>query len=73
MAAMGDGRPQLDFGAVDTLYVSTLRRSIGNIDDSLWDRLPGLAPGQAVVSFGHMQHPVLVAIDPAPAQLRMVD
>jgi hypothetical protein len=29
--------------------------------------------GQAIVSFPHMTRPLLVAIDPTPAELRMVD
>lgn len=57
----------------DANVVSLLRRSVGGIDDGLWDRLPSLAPGQAIVSFGHMQRPVLTSIDPTPAKLRMVD
>jgi uncharacterized protein len=57
----------------DAGVVSTLKRSVGGIDDSQWDRLPNLAPGQAIVSFGHMQRPVLTSIDPTPAKLRMVE
>jgi DNA helicase HerA-like ATPase len=57
----------------DASVVSTLKESVSGIDDSLWTRLPGLAPGQAIVSFTHMQRPVLTAIDPTPAKLRMVD
>jgi len=53
--------------------IARLRRSVGGIDDSLWQRLPSLAPGQAVVSFGSMTRPLLVAIDPTPSKLRMVD
>jgi hypothetical protein len=39
----------------------------------LWERLPGLAPGQAIVSFPHMTRPLLASIDPAGAKLRLVD
>jgi DNA helicase HerA-like ATPase len=53
--------------------VNTLRRTVGGVDDGLWDRLPGLAPGQAVVSFPHMSRPLLVSVDPAPGKLRMAD
>ena len=52
---------------------ATLQRSLGGIDESLWKRLPGLAPGQAVVACTHMHRPVLTAIDPTPARLRMVE
>jgi uncharacterized protein len=53
--------------------VSRLRRSIGGIDDSLWGRLPNLAPGQAVVSFTSLTRPLLVAVDPTPCKLLMVE
>lgn len=53
--------------------ISSLSRSIGGVDEGLWKRLPNLAPGQAVVSFGHLARPLLVAVDPAPAKLRMVE
>jgi len=37
------------------------------------DEAPGLAPGQMIVSFPHMTRPLLVEVDPAPAELRLVD
>jgi DNA helicase HerA-like ATPase len=55
----------------DAGVVGSLKRSVSGIDDSLWDRLPNLAPGQAIVSCAHMQRPVLTSIDPTPAKLRM--
>jgi DNA helicase HerA-like ATPase len=57
----------------DPQVVSTLHRTVSGIDESLWKRLPGLAPGQAIVSFPHMTRPLLVSIDPTPAKLRLVD
>jgi len=57
----------------DADVVSTLRRTVSGIDAGLWDRLPGLSAGQAIVSFPHMARPLLVSIDPTPAELRMVD
>ncbi|HEX3151334.1 MAG TPA: ATP-binding protein [Gemmataceae bacterium] len=57
----------------DPQVAGALRKTVSGIDDSLWNRLPGLAPGQAIVSFPHMTRPLLVAIDPAPAELRLVD
>lgn len=57
----------------DVNVISRLRRSIGNVDESLWDRLPNLAPGQAIVSMTSMARPLLVAINPAPCKLRMVE
>jgi DNA helicase HerA-like ATPase len=57
----------------DAQVLNTLRHTVSGIDDGLWSRLPGLAPGQAIVSFPHMARPLLVAIDPTPAELRLVD
>jgi uncharacterized protein len=57
----------------DATTINTLQKTIAGIDESLWKRLPGLAPGQAIVSFSHMARPLLVAVDPAPAKLRMID
>jgi hypothetical protein len=57
----------------DPQVVSTLQRTVSGIDDSLWKRLAGLAPGQAIVSFPHLARPLLVSIDPTPAQLRLID
>jgi DNA helicase HerA-like ATPase len=57
----------------DAEVVSTLRRTVSGIDAGLWDRLTGLAPGQAIVSFPHMARPLLVSVDPTPAELRLID
>jgi hypothetical protein len=57
----------------DAGVISRLKRNVGGIDDSLWSRLPSLAPGQAIVSMTSMNRPLLVAIDPTPCKLRMVD
>jgi DNA helicase HerA-like ATPase len=57
----------------DPSVVSLLRKTVHGVDEGLWARLPGLAPGQAVVSFPHMTRPLLVSIDPARAQLRLVE
>jgi DNA helicase HerA-like ATPase len=57
----------------DPYVISELRRTVSGIDEGLWNRLPGLAPGQAIVSFPHMTRPLLVSIDPTPAELRLVD
>jgi hypothetical protein len=50
-----------------------LRQVIPGVDDGLWRRLPALAPGQAVLSMTHMTRPLLVAIDPSPPRLRMIE
>lgn len=52
---------------------SRLKRSIGGVDDGLWNCLPNLAPGQAIVSAASMARPLLVAIDPTPSKLRIVE
>lgn len=57
----------------DPQVVGLLRRTVSGIDESLWKRLPGLAPGQAIVAFPHLARPLLVAMDPAPSKLRLVD
>jgi uncharacterized protein len=57
----------------DINVITRLKRSIGGIDDGLWNRLPNLAPGQAIVSMTSMSRPLLVAINPTPCKLRMID
>lgn len=57
----------------DAGVIARLKRAISGIDEGLWARLPGLAPGQAIVSMMSMTRPLLVAIDPTPCKLRMVD
>jgi uncharacterized protein len=57
----------------DAQVIGVLRKTVSDMDEGLWTRLPGLAPGQAIVSFGHMARPLLVAIDPAASKLRMMD
>jgi len=57
----------------DPTTTTRLRGSIAGIDEALWNRLAGLAPGQAIVSFSSMTRPLLIAIDPTPAKLRMID
>jgi uncharacterized protein len=57
----------------DANVVNRLRRSIGGIDQALWGLLPSLSPGQAIVSFTSLTRPVLVAVDPTPCRLLMVE
>jgi DNA helicase HerA-like ATPase len=57
----------------DAQVIGVLRKTVSDMDEGLWTRLTGLAPGQAIVSFGHMTRPLLVAVDPAGAKLRLVD
>jgi uncharacterized protein len=57
----------------DPQVVGLLKRTVGGVDDGLWDRLPNLAAGQAVVSFPHFARPLLVSIDPSQAKLRLTE
>ena len=57
----------------DPGVVALLKRMVGGVDDGLWDRLPNLAPGQAIVSFPHFTRPLLVSIDPSQAKLRLTE
>src|SRR5712692_1069614 len=57
----------------DANVINRHKRSLGGVDDSLWNRLPNLAPGQALVSMSSFARPLLVNIDPTPCKLRMVE
>jgi len=57
----------------DANVVNRLKRSIGGVDNSLWNKLPNLAPGQAIISTPSIARSLLVAIDPTPCKLLMVD
>lgn len=57
----------------DSGVIDRLKRTVGMIDDGLWNRLPNLAPGQAIVSASSLARPLLVSIDPTPCKLRMVE
>ena len=57
----------------DDGVIGELRREFGNVDEGLWRRLSGLAPGQAIVALTSLTRPLLVAIDPTPCKLRLVE
>ena len=57
----------------DSGVVSRLKRSVGGVDDALWNRLPRLAPGQAIVSLASLSRPMLTAMNPAPCKLGMTE
>ncbi len=57
----------------DANVISRLKRSLGVVDDSLWMRLPNLAPGQAIAAMSSFARPLLINIDPTPCKLRMVE
>lgn len=57
----------------DSTVISRMQKSIGSIDASLWNRVPRLAPGQALMSFAGFARPLMVAIDPAPCRRLLVE
>ena len=57
----------------DANVIARLKRSISGLDEAQWRSVPGLAQGQAVVSFTSMTRPLMVAIDPSPSHVRMTD
>lgn len=57
----------------DAGVVNRLKRSIGGINEGLWERLASLAPGQAIVSFTSFARPLQASIDPTPCKLLMVE
>jgi uncharacterized protein len=57
----------------DSSVIDRLRKSLSGIDKGQWSTVPTLAPGQALVSLTSMMRPLLVAIDPTPNKLRLVE
>ncbi|MFY2559131.1 helicase HerA-like domain-containing protein [Corallococcus terminator] len=57
----------------DSSVISRMQRTVGSIDESLWNRVTRLAPGQALVSFSNFARPLMVAVDPAPVKRLLVD
>lgn len=57
----------------DGSVLSRMQRTVGSIDESLWNRVPRLAPGQALVSFSNFTRPLMVAVDPAPVKRLLVE
>src|SRR5262249_14941393 len=54
----------------DAVTISRLKGSIAGIDDGLWQRLPGLAHGQAVYPFASMPRPLLCQCVPHAVKFR---
>ncbi len=57
----------------DPNVVKRLKSTVGNVPESMWERLHSLAPGQALVSLATMKRPLFVNIDPTPCRLLMTD
>lgn len=53
--------------------VKRLRRTVGGLDEGLWERLPDLEPGIAIVRTGNLVRPLLVSVDPSRSKLLLVD
>ncbi|MEN0049855.1 MAG: ATP-binding protein [Bacteroidota bacterium] len=57
----------------DANVINRLKKSVRGVDESLWRKLPSLVAGQAIVSAESLNRSLLVAIDPTPSYLHMVD
>lgn len=57
----------------DSTVITRMQKSVGGIDESLWSRVPRLAPGQAIASFSSFKRPLMIAVDPAPVKRLLVD
>jgi DNA helicase HerA-like ATPase len=57
----------------DSTVINRMQRTVGSIDESLWNRVPRLAPGQALASFSSFTRPLMIAIDPAPCKRLLVE
>ncbi len=57
----------------DSTVITRMQKSVGGIDESLWGRVPRLAPGQAIASFSSFKRPLMIAVDPAPVKRLLVD
>jgi hypothetical protein len=57
----------------DAVVVNRLRKSIGSIDSSLWDRVTSLSPGQGIVSLTTIRRALVTRILPTPCRLLMAD
>ena len=57
----------------DEPVIRRLKSFVPNADESLWTLVRGLGQGQSLTSFAHMRRPVITAMDPSPARLRMTE
>ncbi|MET0406589.1 MAG: ATP-binding protein, partial [Cystobacter sp.] len=57
----------------DSTVISRMQKSVGGIDESLWSRVPQLAPGQAIASFSSFKRPLMISVDPSPVMRLLVD
>ncbi|MCL6647681.1 MAG: hypothetical protein K6U89_05050 [Chloroflexi bacterium] len=55
----------------DSSVLPALRQVFGAIDEGLWQQLPSLAPGEAIVSFTCFSWLLLVTIGPTPVKLHL--
>jgi uncharacterized protein len=57
----------------DSTVIARMQKSVGGINESLWSRVPQLAPGQAIASFSSFKRPLMITVDPAPVKRLLVD
>lgn len=57
----------------DAAVINRLKRAVGGVNETMWNHLPSLAPGQAIASFTTLTRPLLLSIDPTPCKLLMTD
>ncbi|QGJ70639.1 Bipolar DNA helicase [Planctomycetales bacterium 10988] len=57
----------------DANVIRRLKQSVPGLNESQWNRLQTLAPGQAIVSFTPLTRPLQITVDPTPCRLLMVE
>lgn len=57
----------------DANVIRRLKQSIPGLNESQWNRLKTLAPGQAMASFTPLTRPLQITVDPTPCRLLMVE
>jgi DNA helicase HerA-like ATPase len=57
----------------DEPTIHRLKHSVGGVPSALWDRLPNLPTGQAIVSAYGIEPAMVVALEPGRCKLRLVD
>ena len=57
----------------DANVIRRLKQSIPGLNETQWNRLKTLAPGQALASFTPLTRPLQITVDPTPCRLLMVE
>ena len=53
--------------------LNPLRRTSGGVISELWDMVPGLGPGQALLTGPQLSHAIIVDVRPSRSQRRLTD